>query len=442
MYLMVIQKYIRGSSAVEIADHIEAAVRSGDVGPGETLPTVRAGAAALGVSPATLAAAYRRLRERGFVVSRGRRGTQISAVLAPTGRRSRPLPEGVRDLASGNPDPALLPALGPALRRLAPPRRLYGEDLQDPDLIALVRRQLHADGVPSEHLTVTSGALDGLERALQAHLRAGDRVAVEDPAFSGVLALLQPLGLVPVPVEIDDSGMRPAALDRALGSGASALIVTPRAQNPTGAAFDAERVRALASVLDAHPDALVLEDDHAGPVCGAKAYTLCPGRRRFAVSRSFSKALGPDLRVAVLSGDEETISRVEGRQLIGMRWVSHVLQQLVVALSNEKGMRTRLRRATATYAERRNALIEALARHGIPASGRSGLNVWIPVPEEAAVVAGLLNAGYAVSAGERFRLKSGPAIRVTTATLPPDEAVGLADALSDLLGPTSRTLRT
>lgn len=436
------QKYIRGSSAVEIAEHVEALIRRGKLAPGDALPTVRAGAEAAGVSPATLAAAYRRLRERGLVVSRGRRGTHVSPTPPVPTRRALPLPEGVRDLSAGNPDPALLPALGPALRRLAPPRRLYGEALKDPTLVALASRQLRADGAPCDHVTVTSGALDGLERALGAHLRAGDRVAVEDPAFSGVLSLLQPLGLEPVPVEIDGSGLRPDALDRALAAGATALIATPRAQNPTGAAFDADRVRALSAVLDAHPDVLVLEDDHAGPVAGAPALTLCNGRRRFAVVRSFSKALGPDLRVAVVSGDEETVARIEGRQLVGMRWVSHVLQHLVVALWKEKGMAARLREAAAVYARRRQSLVDALDRHGIAATAPSGLNVWIPVPEEAAVVAGLLEAGFAVSAGERFRLRAGPAIRVTISTLQPGEADDFAAALARLLGPTSRTLRT
>lgn len=440
--MVAVHKYIRGSTAVEIAERVEAAIRAGDLAAGGALPTVRDGAARIGVSPATLAAAYRRLRERGLVQTGGRRGTRVSANLDVPTRQALAVPSGVRDLSAGNPDPALLPALGPTLRNLAPPRRLYGEALKDPDLIASTRRGLRSDGAPADHLTVVSGALDGLERVLQAHLRPGDRVAVEDPAFSGVLALLQSLGLIPVPVAIDDRGLLPDALDAALSAGASAVIATPRAQNPTGAALDAERVTALRPILARRPEVLVLEDDHAGPVSGASAETLCVGRRRFALVRSFSKALGPDLRVAVVSADEETIARIERRQLIGMRWVSHILQQLVVGLLSEKGMAARLRAAARTYTTRRTALLDALASHGIGAHGRSGLNVWIPVPEEAAVVAALLDAGYAVAAGERFRLRSAPAIRITIATLQPDEARGVATALAGILAPSSRTLRT
>jgi len=155
-----------------------------------------------------------------------------------------------------------------------------------------------------------------------------------------------------------------------------------------------------------------------GGICeGTEVETLCLGRRQWAIARSYSKALGPDLRVAVLAGDAATIARVEGRQQLGIRWVSHVLQQLVAELLSEKGMKKRLRGAARCYSERRDALVKALAKHGISSSGRSGLNVWIPVSAEVEIVSGLRDAGYGVAAGERFRLRSGPAIRVTIAGL-------------------------
>ncbi len=309
-----------------------------------------------------------------------------------------------------------------------------------PELLRLSRRGFKQDGVPTEALAVVGGALDGIERVLGAQLRRGDRVAVEDPAFSGVLDLLSGLGLVPEPVAIDDSGPLPAGLEATLRRGVQALIVTPRAQNPTGAALDPARVRALRRVLRGFPEVLIIEDDHAGPVAGAPAHTLCDvSRARWAVVRSVSKSLGPDLRLAVLAGDAATVARVEGRQLLGIRWVSHVLQRLVVALWTERGMASHLRGAERTYALRREALLAALREHDIAAGGRSGLNVWVPVPEEASVVSYLLDRGWAVVAGERYRIESPPAIRITTATLEPSEAQRLAADLARALEPTRRT---
>ena len=422
---MLIQNYLSGDSSVNIAISIESAVASGKLGSGELLPTVRALAEHLRVSPATVAAAYRVLRERGVVVADGRRGTRVRPASPIAAPRAVPLPENVVDLSDGNPDPALLPRL-PALDLS---QRLYGEELNDPRLIELAREQFRADRIDGQHVSVVSGAMDGVERVLREHLRAGDRVAVEDPCFTGILDLLNALSLVAVPVPVDDEGMLPAELRRAIRS-AQAVIVTPRAQNPTGAAFTPRRARELRAVLAARPQLLLLEDDHAGAVAGADYLSLIDkSRERWAVVRSVSKSLGPDLRVALLAADAHTHARVEGRQSLGVRWVSHILQRLVIALWRDRAPA----RAGRAYTERRQALLRELAAHGIRAHGASGLNVWIPVTEESATVQALLHAGWAVKAGERYRIASPPAIRVTIASLEPRDARRLAAELARVL---------
>jgi len=139
------------------------------------------------------------------------------------------------------------------------------------------------------------------------------------------------------------------------------------------------------------------------------------------------------LRLAVIAGDALTISRVTGRQRLGAGWVSHILQQVVAELLEDEATLELVERARGEYATRRAALIDALARHGISARGRSGLNVWIPVAEESATVQALMATGWAVAAGERFRLESGPAVRVTIAALRRDMAVEFAAALAGAL---------
>jgi DNA-binding transcriptional MocR family regulator len=435
---MSLQKYLRGRRAANLAEGIEAAVRDGALHPGARLPTVRSLARELAVSPTTVASAYRGLQRRGILLADGRRGTRVSlAPPLPVATVSRP--EHVRDLASGNPDPALLPRLGPALARLArraDPPHLYDEPAHLPELLELARARFAADALRADALSVVSGALDGIERVLLARLRPGDRVAVEDPGFGGVLHLVRALGMTLLPLAVDDEGPLPDALEAALARGAAALIVTPRAQNPTGAALGAGRARDLRRVLRARPELLVIEDDHAGEVAGASAQSLVGrGTRHFAIVRSVSKSLGPDLRLAILAGDAETIARVEGRQLLGLRWVSHVLQRLVVELWSDASVARGLARAAAVYAERRRALTLALAARGLAAHGATGLGVWVPVPAEAPVLQSLLAAGYAVAPGERFRLQSPPAVRITSAALDPSEAPQVAEALAAGLRP-------
>ena len=338
----------------------------------------------------------------------------------------------MRDLWSGNPAPALLPPLKRALAQVEPEHKLYGGATKLPALAELATADFRADGIRGD-VAIVGGALDGIERVLQTQLKPGDRVAVEDPSWPRIADLLYALGLEPVPVPLDDSGLEPQALERALRRDVKALIATPRGQNPTGAAFDGPRRTALRNVLRHHPDVLVLEDDYLAAVSGAAFFGLHGATRRWAVIRSLSKVLGPDLRLAPIAGDALTVSQVEGRQLLGTGWVSHILQQAAASLWRDALDRGLLARADRVYTERRDALVTALADRGLTSFGRSGLGVWVPLQEEVAVVQLLLEQGWAVSPGERYRFNARPGIRITTAGLEPADAEKLAAALAAAL---------
>jgi DNA-binding transcriptional MocR family regulator len=425
---------MRVSSAAELVREIESAVAQGQLAPGQSLPSVRQLAARLELSPATVSSALSELRRRGVVLTEQRRGTRIGPAPALGSITSVPVPAGARDLASGNPDPRLLPDLSRALGRLAVPSRLYGEPASMPELLVLAREQLRAEDLPADHVCVVSGALDGIQRVLAAHLRPGDRVAVENPGYAALFHLLRAHGLTPQPVAIDERGMLPDRLQEALRHGCRAVVITPRGQNPTGAALDEQRALQLRDVLRGAPQTLLVEDDHLGELAGTELHSLAAVTGSWATARSVAKALGPDLRLAILAGDRETIARVEGIQACGPGWVSHILQRLVAALSSDPEVRSLIARARETYTERREQLLDRLAAHGIQASGRSGLNVWIAVAEEASTLAALLARGWVVAPGASYRLgDSQPAIRVTISTLSRQEAERFSSALAKIL---------
>ena len=420
-----------GAGAATIAAAVETEVAHGRLAPGAKLPPVRGLATALDISPATVAAAYRTLRQRGFVVTDRGHGTSVAALPPVRVRQAAELPAGVRNLASGNPDPRLLPPLGEAFARIDAKHRLYGVPAKLPELAARAAADFAADGVRGD-VAITGGALDAIERALETELRPGDRVVLEDPCWPRIADLVHALGLPLEPVAVDKHGLDPDALAGALRRGARAVIATPRGQNPTGATVDPVRSRALRAVLADHPGVLVIEDDYVARVAGA---TYVPVHRvdgRWIVVRSFSKVLGPDLRLAVAAGDPLTISRIEGRQRLGPGWVSHILQQVGELLLRDRATMRLLTRAERAYTQRRRALVAALAAHGIEAAGDSGLGVWVPLADEAAAVRELLVQGWAVNPGERFRFRSAPGIRITTADLEPTEAEQLAAAIAGL----------
>jgi DNA-binding transcriptional MocR family regulator len=433
---------IAGAGAESIAANVEEAISGGALAPGHALPPIRELAGQLGVNANTVAAAYRLLRDRGAVETAGRRGTRVRHRPATTPRSLLGLdvPAGARDLSTGNPNPALLPIADARFPQACPGAPLlYGQAPMSPELIDHARATLAADGVPAEHLAVTSGALDGIERALSAHLRPGDRVIVEDPGWANLLDLIAALGLSAEPVRVDDDGPLVADMARALGRGARALIVTTRAQNPTGAALSAERADALRGLLAGRPDDLLLvEDDHCAGISGAPLHTLAGSTSHWAFVRSASKAYGPDLRLAVMAGDRRTVERVHGRLRLGPGWVSHLLQGLAVSLWADDAAARLIAKAEDGYTGNRVRLCAALAERGLPAHGRSGLNVWIPVPDETVAITRMLTAGWAAAPGTRFRIRTGPGIRVTVADLTESEIDPLADAAAEAVLSTGR----
>ncbi|MEU9124786.1 aminotransferase class I/II-fold pyridoxal phosphate-dependent enzyme [Streptomyces sp. NPDC048506] len=429
---------IEGRRASDIAASVERAIGAGELQPGEVLPPLRELAVYLEVNPNTVAAAYRTLRDRGVIETAGRRGSRVRPRPASTSREALrvEVPLGVRDASDGNPDTSLLPplerALAEAVARSVERPALYGTPAVDHDLAALARSAFAADGVADGPIAVTSGSLDAIERVLAAHLRPGDTVAVEDPGWGSLLDLVPALGLRPVAVGVDDDGPLPEQLARALRDGARAAVITDRAQNPTGAAVTAARAAELRTLLSDHPGTLLIEDDHGHGIVDLPLHPLSGTTDHWALVRSTAKAYGPDLRLAVLTGDAVTVDRVRGRQRLGPGWISHLLQDAVVHLWRTSAIDPT--EVAGAYGRRRDALIRALAERGVCARGRSGMNVWVPVPDETGAVARLLHSGWAVAPGARFRLHSPPGIRITVSGLADDDIVPVADAVAAATG--------
>ncbi|MEE4595514.1 aminotransferase class I/II-fold pyridoxal phosphate-dependent enzyme [Streptomyces sp. DSM 41524] len=441
---MATQYEITGASAKGIAASVEQGVVEGALAPGAALPPVRRLAERLGVSPGTVATAYTELRRRGIVVTQGRGGTVVAPTPAVASRRPPPVPEGVRDLAGGHPDPAFLPALLPTAR-LSPGVRSHRAQPRLAGLEELTRAWYERDGVPAEHLTFAHGALDCVARLLSVELRPGDAVAMEDPGYHHLLDLVPALGLRSVPVAVDDEGIRPDALRAALRAGARAVICSPRGQNPYGGWFSAGRRDALLGVLgEAAGEVLVIEDDHAADIAGVPLHSLTAGGAaggpaRWAQVRTVSKHLGTDLRWGALACDRTTLARHDGRMLLTSGWVSHVLQETVARLMTDPETQGLVDAARSAYTRRREALLAALSARGIAAHGASGMNVWVPVRDEAAVVNGLRTRGWWVAAGARFRLAAGAGVRMTTAGLGEADAAVLAEDVAGVLGEAQAT---
>lgn len=440
---------IIGKTASEIFDCIRAFVQNGELRPGDSLPPVRELADTLSVNRNTVAAAYQRLAKAGLALTQGRLGTTICAPPQAGEQEGLSIGTALIDLADGNPNPQWLPdparvlvnALGGTLAQPgASPAIgpfLYGDDTILPALRQHGQAWFAPDCPAGWALELTHGAVDAIERLAAAHLVPGDKVAVEDPCFLGTINALRLAGMQTIGVEIDQMGMRPDALAAALDKGARAVLLTPRANNPTGAGLDQRRAEELQQVLSAHPGVLVIIDDHFALLAETPYWhAIPPSTGRWALVRSVSKGLGPDMRLAFLACDQETAIRLRTRLAPGMSWVSHILQAIVGTCLASPDVRQLVNHARDQYAARRNELHAALLATGIDVPRPTGgLNLWVPVARDAKDVAyALAKKGWLVRVGSTFDVDGvSRAIRVSVSKLQDGQAARFAQDLKACL---------
>jgi DNA-binding transcriptional MocR family regulator len=426
-----------------IAGALARQIRQGELAPGDRLPTVRDVAAELGVSPATVSEAWQALRRAGLVESRGRAGSFVRSAprpwLSPRVQGLVGYVEGLPlDLSRGTPDPALLPALAPAFARVRPTAdtNVY----QDTPVLPELREQLEkAWPYDAEVITVVNGTQDAVARALEQVAGFGDRVAIESPGFPAFLDMLDVLGAEIVPLELDDEGVTVASLSRALKGKPAAVVLQPRAQNPTGVSMSPARAEALArAVRRARSTAVVIEDDHSGAISVGPDVSLGAWLPDQVVHvRGFSKSHGPDLRIAAVGGPASVLDRLVARRMLGAGWTSRMLQTILLDLLVEPRSIEAVDAARRTYAARQAAVCAALAEHGLDLAVPDGINLWLPVADERAALVQLTTSGIRAAGGSPFlapgsegTVGDGDHVRVTTGMVDVGEASHVAVALA------------
>ncbi|TKV23907.1 transcriptional regulator PtsJ [Citrobacter sp. TBCS-14] len=420
---------IDGKTANEIFDSIRQHITTGALVAGDTLPPVRDLATVLNVNRNTVAAAYKRLVTTGLALSQGRNGTVIKGVSSPVALEGGNPDTPLTDLSGGNPAPSRLPDLSHYFAKINKHPRLYGDEVVSPGLKTWATQWMQ-DVLPGPgEIDITSGAIDAIERLLCAHLLPGDSVAVEDPCFLSSINMLRYAGYSTSPVSVDSEGMQPDMLELALQKGARAVIITPRAHNPTGCSLSAIRAARLQDILSRYPQTLVIIDDHFALLSASPLYpVIAPQTKHWAVICSMSKTLGPDLRLAIVASDPDTSAKLRLRLNAGSQWVSHLLQDLACACLSDENYQRTLVQTQQFYAAQQQKLTQALQQQGIELAAGDGLNLWLPLQTHSQSLAfALAKAGWLVREGEVFGINApSHGLRITLSTLDDHDITRLA----------------
>jgi DNA-binding transcriptional MocR family regulator len=437
-----------------IADHVARGIQAGVTRPGDRLPSLREVCRTHGASLMTALAAYRHLEALGLVEALPRSCFRVRprlpiAIHQPAIRRARirqfrsERAEIILQLMAALADPALVP-LGsgwpsadlyplPAFRRLTGrllraernPWTSFAPPRGDLELRRLVAQRYQARGmdVRSDDVLVTTGAMEALALSLRLVVKPGDVVAVECPAFFGILDAARSAGarVMELPAE-PEGGPDPAVFAAMCRRHAvRAVVLTPTFANPTGSLMSDARKAAWAEALRAEHVALI-EDDVYGEFAwdGRRHAPLCASPRRTdrpsILVGSFSKTLLPGGRLGYAIAQGPWIDRLADLKNTSTLANAPLPQALVTACLTSGLYDRHLRRLRPRLQAGVHAMRALVARH-FPQGTRvsdpqGGYFVWVELPRGTATDGlGLFRAavrqGIGVAPGCLFSLGDG-----------------------------------
>jgi len=399
----------------QICERLTQLVRHGQLSPGTRLPSIRKLARQVGASPFTVVDAYDRLVARGVIESRAGRGffvtpRRLSAPLAAIEALPDPgsgalalarlsMSQSVDLIAAGSgflPENWLLEA-APAgvLTRLVrggraqpwlpcPPQGLT--ELRERIAARLVQ---HGIAAGAANIVTTYGASQAFDLLARLLLAPGDAVLVEDPGYFVLFEQLRAhhVRLIPVPRHADGPDL--AALEAACRAHRPrAFFMQTLLHNPTGSSAEPAHCHRILSLAEQFGFAVV-EDDVYGDLYAGPAVRLAQidGLRHVIYVGSYTKLIGPALRVGFVAADAALISRLVERKVLTVLSGSTLLECFVSEVLDGGRYKKHVEHTRARLARMRRDARVALESAGIEfdAAPGEGMFLWGRVPAAAPV---------------------------------------------------------
>jgi len=408
-----------------LADHYRQAIRSGVLAPTARMPSVRNLVRLHHVSLSTALQACRRLEDDGLIEARPRSGYFVvkrkRATLPPidepeTGKVLNPASYvGIHDRVSDFIAKCEIhPNKFNFATAVAPPDA-YPTDALKQSMLRMVRRhpQLLTSTVPHgghpclqaalarraldsgvnaapDDILVTHGCIEALNLALRAVASPGDTIAVESPAYFGLLQILESLGMRALEIPTSPAtGISIEALDLAFQThaGIKAVVAVPNLHNPLGSIMsDADKARLVELCERQHIP--LIEDDTYGalaesdePLRAAKAWDR---EGNVIYCASLHKTLAPGSRLGWLIGGRWK-ARIAMMKFVQSRPNEPLMQLAVADVLGAKAYDRHLVRLRSRLKAQRERMAQAIADYFPPGTRLSiphgGMLLWVEMPD-------------------------------------------------------------
>lgn len=418
-----------------IADALAADVAAGRLRPGDRLPPQRRFARERRIANSTAARVYGELVRRGLAVGETGRGTFIRAGGPPPEVALAEPASSPVDLELNFPVlPELSPLIAEALTPLLRPDALTDAlrpvglpgGAADRDVLAahLARGEWRPDPA---RLVCTGNGRQAIAAAVAALVPPGERLGVEELTYPVVKGIAARLGVTLVPLEMDDEGVLPSAIEGS--SGLRAVYVQSALHNPLGVTMTAARRSAVLNALAAR-DLWLIDDGINGFLSRAEPLAS----PRTLVLDSLSKRLGPGLTLGFVAAPESVVDGVAAAVRSGSWAPANFALQASLRLV-AGGVLARVEAAKRADALARQEIMRARLDGFVVRSDPGSYHCWWELPEPwraETFVAAAARRGIAVTPAAAFAVRPGSApnaVRLALASPPVD---GLARALDTL----------
>jgi GntR family transcriptional regulator / MocR family aminotransferase len=405
-YLPPIALQDRGEIPIyqQLYDWFRHAITSGQLRPGQRVPSTRNLAAELKISRMPVLGAFDQLLAEGYLETFVGAGTCVARSIPddtlshPAAKARKGLPEmvekrGPRRMSRRGVALARVPAqswldnLGafrvslPALDHFPigvwsklvarharrPPRGImaYSEAMGYLPFREAIAEYLGAvRGVRCEpsQIVVTTGSQQALQISAQVLLDPQDRVWMEEPGYPGARQAFLTVGAQLVPVPVDHEGMNVAEIIRR-GRDARAVYVTPSHQYPMGMTMSATRRMVLLNWA-VRSGAWIIEDDYDSEYrFGSRPIASLQGLdtdARVIYVGTFSKVLFPALRLGYVVVPKDLVPAFSAARDAADIFSSTLYQAVLTDFIREGHFARHIRRMRMLYAERRGTLVKAI----------------------------------------------------------------------------------